>query len=256
MSNLQQIRAAFASQAEGFAQPGQAISDPNHLNWMLAALDLHPGIQAVDVAAGTGLLSMALVPYVRRVLALDATPEMLQQGMRKTGQAELANITFVLGLAQALPVATDAFDRVVCRFAIHHFPDPATAVYEMTRACAIGGQVVLIDLVSPNDGPLAQSYNHLERLRDPSHVRAQTLPELEALLLQSGLRLRPSASRVIQVKVDRWLGLANTDDTTARGICEVLVAELTESKVTGMRPFMGPDGLYFHQTWAIAVGQK
>jgi hypothetical protein len=126
----------------------------------------------------------------------------------------------------------------------------------MTRACSLGGKVILIDLVSPDNDQLADSYNHLETMRDPSHVRALTIQELEGLLLQSGLTLRPSISQAIPVQVNRWLGLTHTDDTTAQVICEALLAELTGSKATGMRPFMAQEGLHFHQTWAIAVGQK
>ena len=256
MSNLQQIRAAFSAQAENFSQPGQTLSDPHLLSWMVAALDLGPAIQALDVAAGTGIHSAALAPHLRNVVALDATPAMIHKGIRSAGQAGFSNVAFVLGLAQQLPVAANTFDRVACRFAVHHFPDPAKAVLEMTRACSLGGKVILIDLVSPDNDQLADSYNHLETLRDPSHVRALTIQELEGLLLQSGLTLRPSISRAIPVQVNRWLGLTNTDETRAQVICEALLAELTGSKATGMRPFMAQEGLHFHQTWAIAVGQK
>ena len=126
----------------------------------------------------------------------------------------------------------------------------------MARACSVGGEVILIDLVSPDDSWVAHSYNHLERLRDPSHARALTLVELERLLLESRLKLGPSVSRVVQVQLDRCLGLTKTDEATAQFIYEALLAELTGSKVTGMRPFMAQAGLHFHQTWAIVAGQK
>ena len=95
---------------------------------MLAALDLNPRVQALDVAAGTGILSTLVAPHVQRVIALDATPAMIRQGIQARGHAGLGNLAFLLGLAEALPVLTNAFDRVVCRFALHHFPDPARAV--------------------------------------------------------------------------------------------------------------------------------
>ena len=49
-----------------------------------------------------------------------------------------------------------------------------------------GGRVALIDMVSPDDPAVALTYNHLERLRDPSHVRALTADELQGLVREVG----------------------------------------------------------------------
>ena len=90
----------------------------------------------------------------------------------------------------------------ICRFAIHHFVDPAIPVKEMVRVCRAGWRVVLIDLAAPDDEQLAQSYNRLEQLRDPSHTRALRQTQLEALLSECGLALSQSLARNIPVHVE------------------------------------------------------
>ena len=170
--HLNAVRAAFSAQAADFSRPGLTVTDPHHLGWMLASLELDPAWSVLDVAAGTGLLSLAIAPQVRQVLALDATPAMIREGTRAVAAAGPTRITFVNGLAENLPAAAGAFDLVACRFAIHHFKDPRRPVSDMLRVCRAGGRIALVDLIASDDTRLAQSYNHFERLRDPSHTRA------------------------------------------------------------------------------------
>ncbi len=73
------------------------------------------------------------------------------------------------------------------RFAVHHFPDPAAVMREMVRVCAPGGRVVVADTCASADPAKAAAFNRLEMLRDPSHVRALPLGELQGLFRAVGL---------------------------------------------------------------------
>src|SRR6266849_6027050 len=77
--------------------------------------------------------------------------------------------------------------RSSSRFAFHHFPDPPGVLAEMKRVCAPGGRVVLVDVAASDDPAKAAALNRMEKLRDPSHVRALSLAELEGLFAQVGL---------------------------------------------------------------------
>jgi len=56
---------------------------------------------------------------------------------------------------------------------------------EITRVCKPSGRVVVADLVLPAEKVAA--YDHMERLRDPSHVGVLTEAELRGLLTAAGL---------------------------------------------------------------------
>src|SRR5262249_54100710 len=71
--------------------------------------------------------------------------------------------------------------------AFHHFPDPRGVLAEMRRVCRPGGRVVCCDLTASPDPAKAAAFHRIEMLRDPSHVRALTLAELEALFPAVGL---------------------------------------------------------------------
>ena len=250
------IRREFSKQAPRFGGKGLALADPEHLQWVVDNLDLRHHFDVLDVAAGTGHLSRAIAPCVRRVVALDLTPEMLLHGRREAKDAGLTNIVFECGIAEGLPYPNESFDLVVSRFSIHHFEDPPIQIGEMARVCRPGGRVAVIDLVSPDDAGLAATHNRLERVRDLSHARALSARELTIVVRNAGLKILRTVSREVEVSVDRWLDLTAVTTDRRRTIIEEFTQELNGLSTTGMRPFMRDNELMLVQTWVIAVGVK
>jgi ubiquinone/menaquinone biosynthesis C-methylase UbiE len=250
------VRREFRQQAPRFGAPGLTLSNREYLQWMVDQLDLQPHFEVLDVAAGTGHLSRAIAPHVRRVVALDLTPEMLAQGRRDAEQEGLTNLVFEQGEAEALPYPSEAFDLVVNRFALHHFEDLCGPIQEMTRVCRPGGQVAIIDMVSADDPTVAATHNHLERLRDPSHIRAPTAGELQQLVREAGLNIVRSAPREAEVHLERWLELTHATPAARQAILEALTQDLQGRQITGMRPFMRDQEMMFVHAWLMVVAGK
>src|SRR5690242_1054452 len=78
-----------------------------HLEWVVDQIDLKPDQEALDVAAGTGLFSLAISSRVAHVSAVDITPEMIEAGRKKAAENGATNITFQLGAAESLPFPSD-----------------------------------------------------------------------------------------------------------------------------------------------------
>jgi ubiquinone/menaquinone biosynthesis C-methylase UbiE len=250
------IRRVFGQQAARFGEQGLTLSNQAYLQWMVEQLDLQSHFEVLDVAAGTGHLSRAIAPHVKRVVALDLTPEMLAQGEREVAQQGLTNVAFEQGEAEHLTYANESFDLVVTRFSLHHFADARGPVQEMVRVCRRGGRVAVIDMVSPDDPAVAVTYNRLERLRDPSHVRALTADELQRLMRETGLDVIHTAPRDVEVHLDRWLDLTRAAPAARATIREALTQDLQGLKTTGMRPYRRDQELRFLQAWLIVVGVK
>src|SRR5438105_9098135 len=83
--------------------------------------------------------------------------------------------------------ADASFSLVFTRYSFHHFLDPKVVPAEMVRVCTPSGRVVVVDVFMSNTEQ-AEAYNRLEKLRDPSHVRALALEELTGLFSQAGLQ--------------------------------------------------------------------
>jgi ubiquinone/menaquinone biosynthesis C-methylase UbiE len=250
------VRREFRQQAPHFGAQGLTLSNREYLQWMVDQLDLRAHFEVLDVAAGTGHLSRAIAPYVKRVVALDLTPEMLAQGRREAEQEGLTNLVFERGEAEALPYQREAFDLVVNRFALHHFEDPRGPIREMTRVCRGGGQVAIIDMISADDPTVAATHNRLERLRDPSHTRALAASELQQLVREAGLTIVRSAPRAVEVHLERWLELTRATPAARQAIIEALTQDLQGRKTTGMRPFLRDQELMFMHAYLVVVGVK
>jgi SAM-dependent methyltransferase len=183
----------FSRQAVPFSASSQMRS-AQALDRIVAAADAGPDDTVLDVACGPGLLACAFARVARHVTGIDATPKMIDQAVALQRAERLENLTWQIGTVPPLPYADDAFSIVCTRFAFHHLLDPLAVLQEMRRVCRPGGRIVVAD--SAPEADKADAFNRMERLRDPSHVRALPPDELAALFPAAGLpepRLRRDA---------------------------------------------------------------
>jgi SAM-dependent methyltransferase len=183
-SHRERIVDQFTRQAVPFSTaPG--IKDERALALLVEASGAGPDDTVLDVACGPGLVVAAFARVVRHATGMDVTPAMLARAREVC--ADLDNVTLEQGDVARLPWADGAFSIVVSRFAFHHFPDPAAVLAEMRRVCRPGGRVVVCDLLGSDDPAKAAAFHRIEMLRDPSHVKAWPLAELERLFPAVGL---------------------------------------------------------------------
>ncbi len=256
MTHHDTIRKEFSIQAARFGDKGLTLSSQEYLAWMVDTLPLRAHFRVLDVATGTGHLSRAIAPHVRQVVAMDLTPEMLDEGRQEAARAGLDNILFEEGDAATLPYNDSFFNMVVSRLAIHHFQEPELQIREMVRVCKPDHTVGVIDLLSPSDEALIGPYNRLERLRDPSHTVALTKEQLTKRMEMSGLLVSGIDTRDISVGFERWVGMTGVDQPTIDVIKRELETDIAGGHTTGMRPYMKDGKLNFLQMWSVTVATK
>jgi ubiquinone/menaquinone biosynthesis C-methylase UbiE len=181
----QRIVDQFTRWAKRFGElPIHAATDAMALT--VDACALNQDMNVLDVACGPGILACELANHARHVTGIDITPAMISEAWKRQAFKGLANLTWHVGDAIALPFADSSFDRVTTRYSFHHMPEPAGALAEMKRVCRPGGRIIVIDATpSPET---QQAYDTMERLRDPSHASALTLQEIMQMGRDVGLR--------------------------------------------------------------------
>jgi ubiquinone/menaquinone biosynthesis C-methylase UbiE len=159
-----------------------------------------PGWEVLDVATGAGHTAAAFAPHVKRVVASDITREMLREAQALARDRGLGNVEFREADAENLAFPDDSFDLVTCRIAPHHFGNVPRFVAEARRVLKPGALFALVDNVAPDAATnpefpapalaaAAEEYDRLEKLRDPSHVKALTSAEWRDVFARAGLAI-------------------------------------------------------------------
>lgn len=106
---------------------------------VLKAARIKPGDAVLDVACGTGVLTLAAAESVGAkgfTAGVDINDGMLSVARKKSEAVEWRS-----GRAESLPYPDDNFDAVVSQFGLMFFEDRGGAIQEMTRVLKPGGRI-------------------------------------------------------------------------------------------------------------------
>lgn len=116
---------------------------------LVDAVDVLPDERVLDVACGSGNTALAAARCFGRVTGIDFVPALLEHG-RARAAAELLEVEFVEGDAQALPFADGSFDVVLSTFGAMFAPDQEQTAAELLRVTRPGGRIGMANWV-PGD---------------------------------------------------------------------------------------------------------
>jgi arsenite methyltransferase len=112
--------------------------------------ELRTGERVVDVGCGTGIDSLIAAKKLGpegRVIGVDMTPSMLQKARQAAEEADLKNVEFREGYAEALPVEDSWADVVISNGVLNLMPDKAAALEEMSRVLQPDGRLRIGDIL-------------------------------------------------------------------------------------------------------------
>src|SRR6185436_8161662 len=95
------------------------------------AADVRATDRVLDVAAGNGNASLAAARRFATVTSTDYVPDLLERGRRRADADGLANISFEVADAEALPYPDASFDVVLSIFGVMFTPDHERAAREL-----------------------------------------------------------------------------------------------------------------------------
>lgn len=204
----------------------------------------------LDVACGPGLVVCAFAHVVRHATGIDLTPAMIDRARTVQAEQGLSNVTWRVGDVLPLPYPDASFSIVTSRFAFHHLLDPLAVLGEMKRVCRPGGKVVVIDLTASPDPQKAAAFHRMEMLRDPSHVRALPLTELQDLFTRSALPVPRTAFYRLEVDLDGVLARSFPDPSHVDAIREMFAQAVDDD---GMGIGTHYVGRKIHFAYAVAI---
>lgn len=160
-----QVRAMFDRIARVYDRMNSVMTAGLHHKWRGRAVDLAavgPGDRVVDVACGTGDLSLELARRVGagEVVGCDFSEQMLELAREKAArEATLqADVRFEWANALELPYADSEFAAATVGFGARNFSDLEQGLSEMRRVVRPGGKVVVLEITTPTRPPLSTFY--------------------------------------------------------------------------------------------------
>jgi ubiquinone/menaquinone biosynthesis C-methylase UbiE len=251
---LERIQEQFRRQADAYERLA-TVTDAEGMRRLVRLTQPTGAERVLDVACGPAFLTMAFAEATREVVGLDGTDVFLAHAAAEARRRGHANLRLALGDVERMPLADVAFDVVACRAAFHHFPDPEIVLREMVRVTRPGARFLIADQVASEDATKARLHNEVERLCDPTHVRALPVSELAALFARLGLAVVFEGSSEIEYSVEEWM----THGGPAADVAEEIRRRMRDS-IDGDKTALGvreTDGeLRFHHTAAAFVLEK
>ena len=106
----------------------------------------------LEVGVGTGL---SLPAYGRHleIVGIDLSPEMLEKARERVAAEGLDNVTGLHEMdASDLKFPDASFDTVVAMYVMTVVPDPEKVMRELSRVCRPGGEVIIVNHFSAEEG--------------------------------------------------------------------------------------------------------
>ena len=129
------IQDLYGDAAEGWASGAELVYSPLAAALVGSSPDDLTGALVLDVGAGTGAGSRALVDVGARPIAVDLVHGMLAHDRERRPPAAVADV-------YALPLSTDSFDAAIAPFVINHLDRPTDGLRELGRVVRPSGSIL------------------------------------------------------------------------------------------------------------------
>lgn len=163
-----------------------------------------PGEKVIDIACGTGALSLAIARCASHVTGIDLSEDMITTARRMARKRHISNISFELLDATDLSCYPDTnFDLAVSSLAMHQF-DPKTGEKVLREIKRLSRRIIIADYSCPmRPGPAAWLAYAIEYFAAGDHYR-----NFKKYMANGGLNtLAEKAGLTINSQVEKGQGV-------------------------------------------------
>ncbi len=153
-----------------------------------AVAELHEGETVLDLGSGAGadvLISARRVGSTGKAVGLDMTDEMLALARANAAEAGVANVEFVKGYIEEMPLPDASVDVVISNCVINLSGDKAKVMREVARVLRPGGRFAVSDVIA--DADMDEATKADMREWTGCIAGALTREEFERALAEAGL---------------------------------------------------------------------
>lgn len=203
------VRGVFDSVASRYDLMNDLMSFGIHRLWKRFTVEqsgLRPGDRALDVAGGTGDLSLGMAGKVGpdgQVILTDINAAMLTRGRdRLLDEGASGNVACCVANAERLPFADGSFDCVTIGFGLRNVTDKAAALASMYRVLKPGGQLLVLEFSRPVAPGLAPVYDLYSFRLLPAMGRIVAGDSASYRYLAESIRMHPDQDTLKEMMID------------------------------------------------------
>jgi len=148
----------FATAAGGWDRLRAELFGDEFFLWAVLGL-IDPTLVVGDLGCGTGQLTETVAPYVRRVISVDGSTDMLEAARQRLEGAR--NVELRQGDLESLPIDSGELDVAMLSLVLHYSPAPARALAEVGRVVRKGGRVLVVDMLPHDREEYQQQMGHV-----------------------------------------------------------------------------------------------
>ena len=190
------IKASIEDTRKGFEESfasgdfyNRQTQDTKHLEKILKFLHVEEETKILDLGCGSGYLSFPIAENNPncKVTGLDIVSNAIEVNNSRAKDKGIKNLKFVSYDGMDFPFEDGAFDKVVTRYALHHFPDIDHSIREVSRVLKAEGALFISD-PCPNDCDTERFVDDYMRLKKDGHIRFYTKNEWIDICSECGLQ--------------------------------------------------------------------
>jgi demethylmenaquinone methyltransferase / 2-methoxy-6-polyprenyl-1,4-benzoquinol methylase len=215
----QHVRSVFDSVAPSYDVMNDLMSAGLHRLWKrytITVANPQPGDQVLDIAGGTGDLSLAFARHVGPtgcVVHTDINEAMLREGRNRLLDLGLALPTLVCD-AEQLPFESNRFDLVSVAFGLRNMTHKDRALAEMQRVLKPGGKLLVLEF-SRVAKPLEKAYDWYSFNILPKLGRLVANDEDSYRYLAESIRMHPGQEALRQLMKTAGFGHVDVHNLSA-----------------------------------------
>ncbi len=159
-----QVEQMFDSIAEKYDTLNHTLSMGIDIGWRkkgLSALKKSNPKNILDIATGTGDLAVEAYNILKpeSILGIDISEKMMDVARAKVKKRGLGNrISFSKQDCLALDIEDNSYDAAIVAFGVRNFENLEQGLTEISRVLRPGGQLMILELSTPQHFPMKQGY--------------------------------------------------------------------------------------------------
>jgi ubiquinone/menaquinone biosynthesis C-methylase UbiE len=168
LADLLRQRADRQALNERLLEPGQSW-----FLWAQALASLLPPLEVIDFGCGTGVLSVAMSRWAKRVVGIDHSAEALAKARERAEREGVKNVRFVEADLHDLSLPAGKADLVVMSQSLHHVEQPTEVLREARRLLKPGGRAIILELMPHAETWVKDRLGHAHLGFDPEWLELE-----------------------------------------------------------------------------------